>query len=505
MREILHEQIKIGEVDIPSIQFDLQARDEITKTLMGLQYIYANEDLRQKTFAILSELTPRDIDSENGRPGMDYWKIFVLGTLRLACNTDYDTLKNLADNHLELRQIMGDSVLERDSYYGLQTIKDNVSLLTPDVLGRVSKFVVEHGHKLSGVSEKDDFRARCDSFVVETNVHYPTDINLLLDATRKVISLMAVVCSEAGITDCRLSEYGKRKLKKRYRAVQRLKHSTSKDPKKIAERDQAIKDAYFAYLGLCIEFMEKASKTIAGLQITSPSQIAGILSVERFIDHAWRQIDQVHRRVIEGEKIPHEEKVFSVFEEHTEWITKGKAGVPQELGLNVCIVEDAFGFIIHHQVMRNQVDKDVAVPIMREAKALYPNLAGCSFDKGFWSPENFRELDQLLGQAILPKKGKPNKEEQARQNTEEFIQARKRHSAVESAINALENHGLDRCPDRGLEAFDRYVSLAVVSRNLQILGNIIQQKKVKQERRRKKYRATLYRNQLQNKLPNQAA
>jgi hypothetical protein len=316
---------------------------------------------------------------------------------------------------------------------------------------------------------------------------------------------MALVCSEAGISEWRLSEYGKRKLKKQYRAAQRLKHSTSKNPEKVAERDRAIKDAYLAYLGLCIDFMEKARKTIAGLQFRSPGQMARILLVERFIDHAWRQIDQVHRRVIEGEKIPHEEKVFSVFEEHTEWITKGKAGVPQELGLNVCVVEDPFGFIIHHHVMRNQVDKDVAVPIIQEAKALYPNLAGCSFDKGFWSPDNFKELDQLLGQVILPKKGKPNKEEQARQNAEEFIRARKQHSAVESAINALENHGLDRCPDRGLDAFYRYVSLAVVSRNLQILGNIIQQKEVKRERRRKKYRATFYRNRSQAKPLNQAA
>lgn len=505
MREILHEQIEIGEVDIRNIQFDLQARDEITKTLMGLQYIYTNEELRRKTFAILSELTPQDVDSENGRPGMDYWKIFVLGTLRLACNTDYDNLKNLADNHLTLRQMMGDSGLEQDSYYGLQTIKDNISLLTPDVLGRISKLVVEHGHKLSGVREKDDFYARCDSFVVETNVHFSTDISLLLDATRKVISLTALVCSEAGVTDWRLSEYGKRKLKKRYRSAQRLKHSTSKDPKKIAEKDQAIKEAYLAYLGLCIDFMEKARKTIAGLHSTSPGQMVRILLVERFIDHAWRQIDQVHRRVIEGEKIPHKEKVFSVFEEHTEWISKGKAGVPQELGLNVCIVEDSFGFIIHHQIMRNQVDKDVAVPIAQEAKALYPNLAGCSFDKGFWSPDNFKELDQLLDQVILPKKGKPNKEEQARQNAKEFIQARKRHSAVESAINALENHGLDRCPDKGLDAFYRYVSLAVVSRNLQILGNIIQQKEVKRERRRKKYLATLQRNRKQDRPPGQAA
>lgn len=480
----------IGETSIKDIQFDLKARDEITKLLIGLQHIYATDDLRRQTFAILSELTPRGVDNENGRPGMDYWKIFVLGALRQACNIDYDNLKNLADNHRELRLIMGDSALERDAYYPLQTIKDNVSLLTPEVLGRVSQLVVNHGHKLLGVSEKDAFYARCDSFVVETNVHYPTDINLLLDATRKVISLMAVVCSEAGITDWRQSEYGKKKLKKLYRRAQRLKRSNSKDPKKIADRDQAIKDAYLGYLGACIAFLNKAEKTIASITVDSPAQMARILAIDKYVNHAWRQIDQVHRRVIEGEKIPHDEKVFSIFEEHTEWISKGKAGVPQELGLNVCVMEDQYGFIIHHQVMRNQVDKDVTVPIAREAKSIYPNLMGCSFDKGFWSPENFKELDALLERVTLPKKGKPNKKEQARQSTEEFILERKRHAAVESAINALENHGLDRCPDKGIDAFYRYVSLAVVSRNIHSLGNIIQGKEAKREKRRKKYRET---------------
>ena len=76
--------------------------------------------------------------------------------------------------------------------------------------------------------------------------------------------------------------------------------------------------------------------------------------MQRFIDHGWRQIDQIRRRVIEDERIPHEEKVFSVFEEHTEWVSKGKAGVPVELGLRVCVLEDQFGFILHHRVMEQQ-------------------------------------------------------------------------------------------------------------------------------------------------------
>jgi hypothetical protein len=73
-------------------------------------------------------------------------------------------------------------------------------------------------------------------------------------------------------------------------------------------------------------------------------------TIEQYIAHAERQIDQIRRRAINDETIPHHEKVFSIFEPHTEWISKVKARVPQELGLKVCILEDQYGFILHHQV-----------------------------------------------------------------------------------------------------------------------------------------------------------
>ena len=112
--------------------------------------------------------------------------------------------------------------------------------------------------------------------------------------------------------------------------------------------------------------------------------VGGIVEeIECYIAHAERQIDQIHRRVIKGEKIPHEEKVFSVFEEHTEWISKGKAGVPVELGLRVCVLEDTMGFILHHQVMEKQTDDKVAVLMVEETQARFPRLGVCSFDKGF--------------------------------------------------------------------------------------------------------------------------
>ncbi len=201
-----------------------------------------------------------------------------------------------------------------------------------------------------------------------------------------------------------------------------------------------------------------------------PSAIALTFVIESFLKHAERQIDQIHRRVILEEKIPHSEKVFSIFQEHTEWISKGKAGVPVELGLKVCVLEDQFGFLIHHRVMEHETDEMVAIPMIKEAKEKFPSLNSCSFDKGFHSPANQKELQKHVDNVILPKKGKLSLADKQREHSTDFINARHQHSAVESAINALEVHGLDRCPDHGIHGFKRYVSLAVLARNIQQLG-----------------------------------
>jgi hypothetical protein len=208
-------------------------------------------------------------------------------------------------------------------------------------------------------------------------------------------------------------------------------------------------------------------------------------TIEEYIRHAERQIDQIYRRTVLDEKIPHEEKVFSIFEQHTEWISKGKAGVPQELGLKVCVLKDQFGFILHHLIMEQQTDDKVAVDMAQGAKDRFENLSGCSFDKGFYTPDNRGQLANILDYIIMPKKGRLSAKDKQFEHSEEFIESRRKHSAVESSINALENHGLDRCLDHGVHGFKRYVALSVLARNIQILGHLLQQKELKQQKRRK--------------------
>jgi len=99
VRTIIHRQLKIGETDIGSINFDTRSRDEIPKLLKGLQHIYCAPELNEKVFAILQDVVPKGTDVNTGRPGMELWKILVLGSLRLICNWDYDKLKEIADNH----------------------------------------------------------------------------------------------------------------------------------------------------------------------------------------------------------------------------------------------------------------------------------------------------------------------------------------------------------------------------------------------------------------------
>ena len=148
MRTFLHSQLKIGETDIGSIRIDDRSRDELPKLLRGLQYIYCTPELNEKVFAILQDIVPKGTDIDNGRPGMELWKILVLGSVRLVCNWNYDKLQDIADNHKTLRQMLGHGLDDDEKTYHIQTLKDNIHLLTPEALDRINQVVVEAGHKL---------------------------------------------------------------------------------------------------------------------------------------------------------------------------------------------------------------------------------------------------------------------------------------------------------------------------------------------------------------------
>lgn len=150
---------------------------------------------------------------------------------------------------------------------------------------------------------------------------------------------------------------------------------------KQAAQEKEIRQSYQAYLDLAASLVERAEETLRQLASGLDESVEQ-KEIVRFVSHAHRQIDQIDRRVLQGESIPHQEKVFSLFEPHTQWISKGKAGVPVELGLNTCIMEDQYGYILHHRLMEGESDETVAVPIVEGTQARFSGLKQCSFDGG---------------------------------------------------------------------------------------------------------------------------
>lgn len=270
------------------------------------------------------------------------------------------------------------------------------------------------------------------------------------------------------------------------RKIQKMNHSTSKHPDKKLKREQEIKKAYKDYIALVQKYTKRIQETLKKPVTASLINAAYPVMINENIKYATQQIDLIERRIFNNEKIPHKDKIFSIFESHTEWINKGKAGVPVELGLRVCIVEHASGYILNHMVMENKTDSEIVVELIKHTQKLYPNFKACSFDKGFHSPSNQITLKELMDEVIMPKKGKCNKEEAQREGRQEFKTAKRKHSSVESGINALEVHGLDKCLDHGLHGFKRYIAMAVVARNIQKLGSQLIAKELAKIKRQEK-------------------
>ena len=250
---------------------------------------------------------------------------------------------------------------------------------------------------------------------------------------------------------------------------------------KIRNTRRASRKDIKAYLKLCAELIGRVKALLLELAAK------GVLphknnNIKNFVMHAVRQIDQIDRRLLKGETIPQNEKVFSIFEPHTRWISKGKAGRPVELGVPVGIAEDQCQFILHYEIMWTGSDVDFAVPLVEITKELFPDFCATSLDRGFHSPANSTRLDELLVDNVLPRKGRLSKADRDREQGETFAAMRRQHPAVESAINNLEHRGLDRVRSKGREGFARTVALAVVALNVHRLGRVLRQQALERHR-----------------------
>lgn len=465
MRKRFEVQYQLGAKPIEKIEIPLDSRDQLPPVLRALQYIYTTPALNEKVFQLLEHKISANL-KPTGRPGMSLWEILVFGVVRLALDIDYDRLHHMANFDQLIRSLLGIHDFGiKWRHYPLQTLKDNIRLLDEETLNQINDWVVAAGHRLLQAHQLD---VKVDSYVLETNVHFPTDLNLLWDACRKGIELVSQLCKAMQLTGWRKYKDWRAQLKFAY-------HRAAKCSQGNGKNTAAGLNVVLDYLSLAQQLSEKLNQSI--------KELYSFIDLVDFNIHKFnellyfkQQLDKhrelVRRRLILKHDIPHAEKIFSLFEPFTEWIKKGKTRIEAELGLRIAIASDQYGFILHHQVMQQQQDVDIAVPLIKALRAKR-SLRSVSFDKGFWSPQNYKDLKALVAEVILPKKGKLNKTEYEREHTPRFKELRRKHAAVESTINCLEHHGLNRCPDKKIAGFKRYTALGVLAFNLHQLGNIL--------------------------------
>src|SRR3984893_5772132 len=204
---------------IPEVKLNLNCRDEIIPILRALQHLYGDARLRRGLLGLVGKDVNKTSSRKRGRRGLNYWEITVLAAVRLGCNLDYDKLQDLAENHRSLRLIMGiGDWQEEEVDFDWRRLEDNLIKLRPETLKKINDLVVSAGHELEPQAIE---AVRGDTFVVETNIHYPTESSLIGDGMRKVLPLAGRWAKAEGVPGWRQHEHLLDKITKLVRNIGR--------------------------------------------------------------------------------------------------------------------------------------------------------------------------------------------------------------------------------------------------------------------------------------------
>jgi len=476
---------------ISEVLINTKTRHQLAPILVGLQYIFTTPELNEQVFEILEESIMGN-KNRTGRLGMSLWEILVLGIVRLNLDIDYDFLVDQANNHDELRGILGvrsNHVFKQKKIYKPQTIIDNVHLLEEQTIVRINEVLVKAGHGILKKKEKEevlDLRIKSDSYAVESNIHFPTDINLSWDSVGKCLDTIEhIQANECDLlSGWRKIKSTRKAIKSRYRKVSNI-HS-----KKGKNYQQRLKGSLHPLLDWYSRIITKVELSIEQTKKSS-SIIVGVLGeqLRTYKNYLKKFADQLKRRILEGEKIPHEEKIFSIFEPHVEWLQKGKQNNKVELGHNVLVTTDQYHFILDYKVMVDQRDNSQPQELVERLIKRYGkgyHMKSISFDRGFYSVLTKEHLEKIFEQVVMPRKGRPTKKTKEEEANTEYQKLKNAHSGVESNINELEHSGVNKVPDKGIKGFHCYVGLGVLAYNLKRLGRLVLEEEKSREGKQRK-------------------
>jgi IS5 family transposase len=413
-----------------------------------------------------------------GRNGLTAQQVIRSLTLMRVKNWDYRELRERIADGYTLRRFThfySDRVPKHDAF------NRSFNRLTPATLEAINDIVVKAAVDLGLENGK---KLRVDTTVVETDIHHPTDSTLLWDAVRVITRIVRHLDDllPHGVPGFTIRT---RSARRRMQEIQRM------TPR---ERQKQLKRKYRQLISTTCQVVENARvvlKKTEGIRSIDLMTDIAINAVRKEIDHycglADRVIHQARRRVLDGEQVPNEQKLFSIFETHTDLIKRGKVLKPVEFGHKVFIAESGKGLITQYRVLNgNPTDADhveSSLEYHQETFGQSPSIY--SADRGFFSPDNILKCkDSGVELVCIPQRGgKKTSEQEAFEKSPAFKNAQRFRAGIEGRISVLfRGRGMKRCLAEGREHFELLVGAAVLANNLMVIARM----QIEKENRRRK-------------------
>ena len=322
----------------------------------------------------------------------------------------------------------------------------------------VSQYAVEQG-KITGDKQ------RLDTTVYETNIHYPTDSSLLGDSFRTVARLVRDIQKELPHLGLQ-HRFHERKVKKLATFISRNAAHKNKSTRRAVKR-------HYHRLIHSVRWIHGVGQQVLR-QVIFHGEAAPDLA--HYLPLVARIVAQTQQRVIAGVMLPADEKLYSLFEEHTELIQRGKAGKPIEFGHKILLSQTGEKFIHYYQVLKKWVeDPDLLPGALKAHQKLFgqfPDVAAT--DKGFYTSMNqIAELEKKIATVSIAKKGRRTPAEYRRETSAAFSAGQRFRAGCEGSISVLKRaFKLGKCFFKGFKHYAASVGLAVLCHNLVLLTRL---------------------------------
>jgi transposase, IS5 family len=405
-----------------------------------------------------------------GRRGLTARQVLRSLVLMRVKNWDYRELRERIADGLTLRQFTDfycDPVPKHDAF------NRGFNRLTSQTLKAVNDMVVQAA---VGLGLEDGAKLRVDTTVVETDIHHPTDNTLLWDVVRVVTRLVGRLAKALKMRRIKGFHDRRRSAHRRMYEIQRM------TTRQRQERQTTI---YRALISIVVDVVASAKTALERTATMRGEDLSAAMAIDAIRDEivhycglGERVIDQARRRVLEGEQVPNAEKIYSIFEPHTDLIKRGKVRTPVEFGHKVFLAESAKGLITQYEVLKgNPTDEIHVAPSLRRHRHAFrraPELyAG---DRGFFSEQNVTACVQGAVKTVcIPQRGgSQTPQRQAYERSAAFKQGQCFRAGIEGRISVLmRGRGMKRCRAEGAERFALFVGAAVLANNLMVLARLL--------------------------------